>query len=91
MRRAQTTVEYMLLISVLCIALVAVMLSFSDLVQVNTRSLSTFLARELFRQRHLIARTHRNLDPGGNPARTAIDQIHAFAAVQIVLAGLVKG
>lgn len=47
MRRAQTTVEYMLLISVLCIALVAVMLSFSDLVQVNTRSLSTFLAREL--------------------------------------------
>ncbi|MCB9760492.1 MAG: class III signal peptide-containing protein [Alphaproteobacteria bacterium] len=46
-RRGQTTVEYMLLISVLAIALVAALLTFSDVIQLNARSLSGFLATEL--------------------------------------------
>ncbi|HJN74784.1 MAG TPA: hypothetical protein QGF58_12700 [Myxococcota bacterium] len=47
MRRGQATVETLLLISVLCIAVGAVLIVFSDTVQINTRSLSSFLAEEL--------------------------------------------
>lgn len=46
-RRAQTTVEYMLTLSVVTIAVIAALLTFSDVIQVNTRSVSSFLADEL--------------------------------------------
>ncbi|MCB9793086.1 MAG: hypothetical protein H6741_10205 [Alphaproteobacteria bacterium] len=46
-RRAQTTVEYMLTLSVVTIAVIAALLTFSDVIQVNTRSVSSFLAEEL--------------------------------------------
>ena len=47
MRRGQSTVETMLLVSVISIAIGAVLIVFSDTVQVNARDLSQFLAIEL--------------------------------------------
>lgn len=47
LRRGQSTVETMLLISVLSIAIGAVLIVWSDTVQINTRSLSSYLAEEL--------------------------------------------
>ncbi|MCP4805904.1 MAG: hypothetical protein GY913_03685 [Proteobacteria bacterium] len=47
MRRGQSTVETMLLVSVISIAIGAVLIVWSDTVQVNARSLSQFLALEL--------------------------------------------
>ncbi|MED5370824.1 MAG: hypothetical protein VX899_07415 [Myxococcota bacterium] len=46
-RQGQSTVEYMLLISLVSVAVIAAMLSFSDTVQVNTRALSDNLSSEL--------------------------------------------
>ncbi len=46
-RRGQSTVEYMLLISVVSVAVVAALLGFSDTVQVNARALSESLGIEL--------------------------------------------
>ncbi len=47
MARGQATVETMLLISVVSIAIAAVLIVWSDTVQINTRSLSSSLAEEL--------------------------------------------
>ena len=46
-RRGQSTVEYLLLLSVISIAVGAVTLTFSDTVQVQTRAVSQWLAEEL--------------------------------------------
>lgn len=46
-RTGQATVETMLLISVVSIAIAAVLIVWSDTVQINTRSLSSSLAEEL--------------------------------------------
>lgn len=46
-RRGQSTVETMLLVSVVSIAMGAVLIVFSDMVQVSGRALSSSLAKEL--------------------------------------------
>jgi Flp pilus assembly pilin Flp len=46
-RRGQATVEYMIMISVVSVAVMAVLITFTDLVQNQTTTVSDFLAEEL--------------------------------------------
>lgn len=46
-RRAQTTVEYMITLSVISIAIAGVLIVFGDTMQNSTRSLSGYLATSL--------------------------------------------
>jgi len=47
MKRAQTTVEYMVTLSVISIAIAAILIVFGDTVQDSTRELSGYLASSL--------------------------------------------
>ena len=46
-RRAQTTVEYMITLSVISIAIAGILIVFGDTIQNNTRNLSGYLASSL--------------------------------------------